>query len=113
MGVFDKAKELGEEIRTMEEYKELVRTSTNVQENSEATGIIDDIQKLQQQIQFAQQSGVQPSPEQIQEFNNLKSKMDSNLTIQAYVKAQDDFNQVMQDVNRAISQEISPERKEE
>ncbi len=113
MGVLDKAKELGKEIRTTDEYKELVRTSGNVQENSEANDIINEIQKLQQQIQFAQQSGVQPNQEQIEEFNNLKGKMDSNITIQAYVKAQENFNQIMQDVNQAISQEIGPDEQKQ
>lgn len=108
MSVIEKAKELGKEIRKTEQYQELERVSENMQEDAEANQMIKDVQSLQQQIQFAQQSGVQPSPEQIEEFNNLKSKMDTSLTIQAYAKAQNEFSQFMQDVNSAISDGINP-----
>jgi len=108
VSVIEKAKELGKEIRKTEQYQELERVSENMQEDTEANQMIKEVQSLQQQIQFAQQSGVQPSPEQIEEFNNLKSKMDTSLTIQAYAKAQNEFSQFMQDVNSAISDGINP-----
>ena len=108
MSVIAKAKELGKEIRKTEQYRELERVSKNMQEDAEANQMVKEIQDLQQQIQFAQQSGVQPSQEQIEEFNNLKNKMDTSLTIQAYAKAQNDFSEFMQDVNSAISEGISP-----
>ena len=109
MSVMDKARELGKEIRTTEEYKELERTTGNIKDDADANKMIQDIQELQQQIQFAQQSGVQPSQEQIDEFNSLKGKMDTSLTIQAYAKAQNDFSEFMQTVNNAIGEGISPE----
>ncbi len=108
MSVIDKAKELGMEIRKTAEYKELERVTENMEGDAEANNMIKEIQDLQQQIQFAQQSGVEPSPEQIQQFNDIKSRMDSSLTIQAYAKAQNDFSQFMQEVNAAIGEGISP-----
>ncbi len=108
MSVIEKAKELGQEIRKTEQYQELERVSENMQSDSEANQMIKEIQELQQQIQFAQQSGVEPSEDQIQQFNDLKSKMDTNLTIQAYAKAQNEFTQFMQEVNSSISEGIDP-----
>ncbi len=113
MSVISKAKELGKEIRKTEQYQELERVSENMQEDTEANQMIKEIQELQQQIQFAQQSGVQPSQEQIEQFNNLKSKMDTSLTIQAYAKAQNDFSQFMQEVNSAISEGINPDERQD
>ncbi len=113
MSVMEKARDLGKEIRNTEQYQELERVSENMQEDTEASQMIKEIQELQQQIQFAQQSGVQPSEDQIQQFNDLKSKMDTNLTIQAYAKAQNDFSQFMQEVNSAISEGINPEADKE
>jgi cell fate (sporulation/competence/biofilm development) regulator YlbF (YheA/YmcA/DUF963 family) len=109
MSVMDKARELGKEIRTTEEYKELERTTGNIKDDADANKMIQEIQELQQQIQFAQQSGVQPSQEQIDQFNSLKGKMDTSLTIQAYAKAQNDFSEFMQTVNNAIGEGINPE----
>ncbi len=108
-----KAKELGNEISKTDEYQELERTSKNVQENAEANQMIDKIQDLQQKIQFAQQSGVQPSEEHIKEFNELKQQMNANLTIQAYAKAQEEFNKLMQEVNESITKGIKPEKGED
>ncbi len=113
MSVMEKARDLGKEIRNTEQYQELERVSENMQEDTEASQMIKEIQELQQQIQFAQQSGVQPSEDQLQQFNDLKSKMDTNLTIQAYAKAQNDFSQFMQEVNSAISEGINPEADKE
>ncbi|MGM0651803.1 MAG: YlbF family regulator [Bacillota bacterium] len=113
MSVMEKARDLGEEIRNTEQYQELERVSGNMQDDTEASQMIEQIQELQQQIQFAQQSGVQPSEDQIQQFNDLKGKMDSNLTIQAYARAQNDFSQFMQEVNSAISEGINPEADKE
>ena len=113
MSVMEKARDLGKEIRSTEQYQELERVSENMQEDTEASQMIKEIQELQQQIQFAQQSGVQPNEEQIQQFNDLKSKMDTNLTIQAYAKAQNDFSQFMQEVNSAISEGINPDADKE
>ena len=113
MSVMEKARDVGKEIRSTEQYQELERVSENMQEDTEASQMIKEIQELQQQIQFAQQSGVQPNEEQIQQFNDLKSKMDTNLTIQAYAKAQNDFSQFMQEVNSAISEGINPEADKE
>ncbi|MFU8794018.1 MAG: YlbF family regulator [Dethiobacteria bacterium] len=109
MSVMDKAKELGKEIRNTAEYKELERATGNVKEDHDAHKMIQDIQELQQQMQFAQQSGVEPSQEQIDQFNEIKSKMDSNLTIQSYAKAQNNFSEFMQSINNAIGEGISPE----
>ncbi len=113
MSVMEKARDLGKEIRSTGQYQELERVSENMQEDTEASQMIKEIQELQQQIQFAQQSGVEPNEEQIQQFNDLKNKMDTNLTIQAYAKAQNDFSQFMQEVNSAISEGINPEADKE
>jgi len=108
MSVLKKAKELGQEIRKTEEYQELERVTANIEGDAEASQMIKEIQELQQQIQFAQQAGVQPNQEQIDQFNDIKSKMDDSLTIQAYARAQNDFSQFMQDINNAIGEGINP-----
>jgi cell fate (sporulation/competence/biofilm development) regulator YlbF (YheA/YmcA/DUF963 family) len=111
--IFVKAKELGSEIRKTDEFNELNRTTENVKGDPEAGQLIEKIQKLQQQVQFSQQSGVEPNQEQIDEFNSAKGKMDANLTIQAYARARNNFDQLMQDVNKAISDGINPEQEKE
>ena len=109
MSVMEKAMGLGKEISKTEQYKELERVTQNMEEDTAASKMINDIQELQQQMQFAQQSGVEPSAEQIQLFNDIKTKMDSSLTIQAYARAQNEFSQFMQEINYAIGEGINPQ----
>lgn len=106
MTVIEKAKELGNEIKETEEYKELERANQNIKDDELASKIIDDINDIQQKISFAQSSGVQPDQDQITQFNELKSQMDSNLTILGFIKAQEKFSQIMQEINQAISEGI-------
>lgn len=109
MTVIEKAKELGREIKETDEFKELERANESIKEDQIASKIIEDINDIQQKINFSQNSGVQPSPEQISQFNDLKEKMESNLTIQSFMKAQEQFNEIMQNINSAISEGIGGE----
>ncbi len=106
MVIIEKAKELGIEIRNTEEFKDLERANQNIKNDELASKIIEDINELQQKIVFAQNSGVQPSQEQISQFNELKVMMDSNIPILGFIKAQEKFNVIMQDINAAISEGI-------
>jgi hypothetical protein len=72
MSVFQKAKELALEIKQSQEYQEVRRTGQDVQNNEEARQIVEDIQNAQAQIEFFQNSGMPPSEEQIEEFNNIR-----------------------------------------
>ncbi|MGI6412392.1 MAG: YlbF family regulator [Syntrophomonadaceae bacterium] len=107
MSVFEKAKELALEIKQSREYQEVRRTGQDIRNNDEARQIVEDIQTIQAQIEFAQNTGMQPSEEQIEEFNAITAKMQDNSLIQAYLKAQEDYSRLMQQVNNSISEEIN------
>jgi len=103
----DKAKELGQEIKETEEYKELERAGDNLKDDPSAQELIQAVQEAQKTIEFSQQSGVEPPEEQTTNFNNLREQMHGNLTVRSFMKAQEDFNNVMKSVNDAISEGIT------
>ena len=107
MSVFEKAKELALEIKQSREYQEVRRTGQDIRNNDEARQIVEDIQTIQAQIEFAQNTGMQPSEEQIEEFNAITAKMQGNSFIQAYLEAKDNYSRLMQHVNNSISEEIN------
>ncbi len=110
MSLEDKAKELGQEIRETEEYQELERAGDNLKSDPTAQELIQAVQEAQKTLEFSQQSGVQPGEEQVTNFNNLREQMHSNLTVRSFMKAQEDFNNVMKTVNDAISYGITGEK---
>ena len=105
--VYFKKRKTALEIKQSQEYQEVRRTGQDVQNNEEARQIVEDIQNAQAQIEFFQNSGMPPSEEQIEEFNNIRLKMQGNSLIQAYLKAQDDYSQLMQQINQSISDEVN------
>ena len=113
MVISNKAKELGQEIKKTPEYQELERTGENLKTDSNAQELIQNVQEVQRQIEFSQQSGVQPDQEQISRFNDLREKMHANLSVRNFMKAQEEFNSVMKSVNDAISEGITGEAPED
>ncbi len=109
MGVQTKAKDLGQEIRKTPEYEELERTGENLKADASAQQLIQDVQEVQRQIDFSQQSGVQPDQEQVARFHDLREQMHANLSVRNFMKAQEEFNSVMKSVNDAISAGITGE----
>ena len=113
LSLHEKARELGREIRETEEYKELERLGEKLKEDSEAQQLIQNVQEAQKNIEFAQQAGVQPSEDQTQEFNNLREQMQSNITVRSFMKAQEEFNNIMKEVNDSISKGMTNEEEGE
>ena len=113
MEVFEKAKELGNQIKETQEYQELERVSQTLKDDPEAQQIIQQVQESQNSIEFSQKAGVEPGQEQVDQFNSLKDQMMSNLTVRNYMKAQEDFNNFMKKVNEAISSGITGEEMSE
>lgn len=109
MSLFEKAKELGQEIKESPEFKAVIKASQNIQDDAEAQKIIQDVQAFQQQIELAEQEGMPLDQEQIGEYNDLKSQMESNILITAYFEAQENYGRLMQEVNQTIQDQIYDE----
>ncbi len=104
MSVLEKARDLGEEIRKTEEFQELERVNENVQNNPDASRIINEINSIQEQVSQMQSTGMNPTQEQVNRFNVLKEEMNTNIMIMGLIKAQENFNNFMNDINNAISE---------
>lgn len=109
MNLLEKAKELGRELKKTEEYQELERTNQQMKEDPAAQQLIQDVQEAQQRLQFSQQSGIQPTQEQIADFNQKRETLNTNITVRALMKAQEDFNSMMKQVNDAITEGMQGE----
>ena len=104
MELMEKARELGRALRTTETFQELERTNEQFREDEAAQQLVQAVQEAQQALQFSQQSGVQPTEEQINSFNEKKDTLQTNITVRSLMKAQDTFNEMMKEVNEAISE---------
>jgi cell fate (sporulation/competence/biofilm development) regulator YlbF (YheA/YmcA/DUF963 family) len=104
--ILGKAKELGRELRNTEEYQRLDEVNQRLNKDSEAQEVIKAFQEAQSKIQFSQQSGVQPTQEQIDDYKEKQKSLEANLTVKAYMKATEGFYAVMKKINETITAAI-------
>lgn len=106
MALIEKAKELGREIKNSSEYQDLKKKEQGLSDDPEAKEILEQVQQVQQQLESAQNMGMQPDQEQINQFNELRQQMHQNDTVSAFAQAQQDLNELMKQVNQAITDGI-------
>ena len=113
MGLMEKAKELGREIRNTDQYREMEKKGEHFREDDTAQQLVKEVQEAQQKLQFARQTGVQPTQEDVEDFNKKRETMHANASVAALIKAQEDFNNVMKEVNEAITEGIAGQGEEQ
>lgn len=106
MVLIEKAKELGREIKNSTEYQEMKKKEQGLSEDPQAKEILEELQQVQQQLEAAQNMGMQPGQEQMDKFNELRQQMHQNDTVSAFAQAQQELNELMKQVNDAITQGI-------
>lgn len=112
MVLIEKAKDLGRAIRDSSQFQELKKKEDNLSKDPAAQEIIRNVQDAQQQIETAQKMGVQPEQEQVTKFESLRKEMHENDTLKDMVVAQQDLNQLMNEVNKAITEGIEEDKNE-
>ena len=100
--ILAKARELGKAIRESDSAKKLEQMESRLALDPTAQQILKDLQELQQRVQLAQLRGVPPSIEDQTAANTLEMRLKTNDTIQKLLEAQEEFNALMDQVNRAI-----------
>ncbi len=112
MVLIEKAKDLGRAIRDSSQFQELKKKEDNLSQDPAAQEIVKNVQEVQQQIETAQKMGVQPEQEQMTKFESLRREMHENDTLKEMVVAQQDLNQLMNEVNKAITEGIEEKETE-
>ncbi|MGF7186628.1 cell fate (sporulation/competence/biofilm development) regulator YlbF (YheA/YmcA/DUF963 family) [Desulfitispora alkaliphila] len=107
MSVIEQAKTLGAAIASSPELEQLKNAEARMTVDPTAGEIIQEFQQKQQELQQLQMQGKELTEEQKQAVESLEAKMQGNDSISSYMKAQQDFEQLLQQVNTIISSAIS------
>ncbi len=110
--LIEKARELGAAMRDTEEFQKLEAAEENMNRDLEAQALLKGIQEAEQTLRQLQQSGLQPTQEQMQEFHSKRDQMSQNATVSRFMNAQEEFSTVVQEVNGAISEGMTGEAEE-
>lgn len=106
MSVNDKAQALAEAIKDTEEFQNLRSAENRISLDPNAQDLVNELQDKQSQLMQAQQAGQEPQANLVQGLEQIQNQMKLNTTLQHLFKAQQSFNDLMQEVNQTISQEL-------
>lgn len=106
MEVTEKAMELAEAIKETDEFQELQSAESRISLDPNAQDLVNELQTKQDELLQAQSSGQQPNAQTVQDLQQLQNQMKLNTTLQNYLKAQQSFNDLMQEVNTVISENL-------
>jgi len=107
VSVLDKARELGEEILNSGELHDMKKAELAMINDVEAKKIIKAFKEKQQNYQVVKSRGGALSKDQQKEVEDLEQKMLDNPLILEYFKAQQSFEQMLEEINNIIAGAIS------
>lgn len=107
MAIFEKAKDLAEEIANSEEVTKVREAEIRMYQNPDAVAGLEKISKIQEELRDLQMFGKEITQEQMEEFYKLQEKVESIEDVQNYIQAQTKLNQLLQTVNLIIERAIS------
>lgn len=109
MTIEAKARELAQSLKETPEFEKLTSAQSRLQLDPGAQDLLSELQQQHEQLLQAQSAGQPIRPEQAADLQNLQQQTQQNLTLRALIEAQEDFNQLMEQVNQSIIGELFPE----
>lgn len=105
--VLAKAMELGAAISQSDELKKVREAEQAMFSNPDARALIEEFQNYQQQVEVARARGVEPGSELQDTFRSVRDRMNGNQLISDYFAAQQEFNQILRQVNQILNHAIT------
>lgn len=107
MSVLDKARELAAEILESSELVEMRNTEQAMLNDEEAQKLIEEFKNKQKAYQLVKSQGKELTESQQQEVDDLESRMLDNPLILDYFRAQQNFENMLEEINNIIAGAIS------
>lgn len=107
MSVLDRARELGAEILESSELLEMRNAEQVMLNDKEAQKLIQEFKDKQKDYQMIKSKGEELTESQQQEVDDLESRMLDNPLILDYFRAQQHFENMLEEINNIIAGAIS------
>ncbi len=105
--VLEKAAELAIAIEESEELLKARECQKAVEEDRDASEILNSYFSMQQQLNDLEKQGKEPDHNLITQFNAIQDKMEANANIANYYKSQADLGRMLQQINTFITKAIT------
>ncbi|MCL6636296.1 MAG: YlbF family regulator [Peptococcaceae bacterium] len=107
MSVIAKARELGEEIARSHELAAMIQAQQAMLQDPVARQIIDEFHQKQRLLQMIQTRGLELTESQKADVEDLEKRMLDNPLITEFFRTQQNFEQLLEEINQIISDAIS------
>lgn len=107
MDIFTKAKELADAIANSDELKALKAAEMEMMMDSDARGIVEEYQTIQQEAMNSGLAYEDLSEEEKAHVEGLEKSMNENSRISAFLAANQAFEQILRSVNMIIGAAIN------
>jgi len=105
--ILKKARELGKAIANSKELKEMHEAEVIMLQDEESKKILKEFQEKQRTFQAIQAAGNKLTEVQKQEVSSLEEKMLNNPLIHDYLKKQQNFEKILDELNKIIEDAIT------
>ncbi|MEG0875065.1 MAG: YlbF family regulator [Clostridiales bacterium] len=111
--VIEKAAELAAALEECAELQAVKAKEDAVKADPAAEALLSSYFEMQHQLYHIQESGGEPDAELIEQFNSAQEKMEKNMNIAEFYKAQEELGIILQQVNAMISKALTGEDPDE
>ncbi|WP_027366005.1 YlbF family regulator [Desulfotruncus alcoholivorax] len=105
--VFEKAAELGRSITESDEFKEVKRAENAMIGDPNAQALLKRFHELQQLQKEKQKKGQTLTKEETREYEDVQLKFMENRTIKEFSEAQNNFQEMMNQIMKIIKETAS------
>ncbi|SHH82263.1 YlbF family regulator [Desulfosporosinus lacus] len=105
--IIENARLLADAIARSSELSELHTMEDAMAADPSAQQLIAELQKAQERFMEVQQSGEEPSEADKNAVDEIEAKVEANVSIAAYMQAQDKFTEMLDSVNAILAGAIA------
>ena len=106
MNVYDQAHDLARAIKESGEFREFDRMRKEVEQDSEVSQMLGELQKLQIELQTAQMTGSQPDASALQRIQSLSTMLATKPLAAKFMQTEAAFSVMMNDVFKIIGEAV-------
>lgn len=106
MSIYDKARELAEELKRSDEVVTLQKFSKKIEENEDYKTMLGDFRKIQMEAYSEQVQNGKISDEVMKKFKNIGAIISANSSVNEYIQSEQRFSIMWQDILKILNDAI-------
>ncbi|SFL63489.1 YlbF family regulator [Salibacterium qingdaonense] len=104
--VYDKARELAQDLRDSDEFQNLKNLHEEVEQDEVAKRMLDNFRSLQLDLQQKQMQGEQPTEEEITQAQKQFEMVQQHEVISKLMEVEQQMSTTIQDLNKIITEPL-------